>query len=394
MIRRTAKWLFTIVLIVIMFAYAMFQGGFVSWFLFYSVVPLIIYAVIIGFFPLKSMKMKRILPNDAKHAGQSLKVTIEIKKSFFPLFYFIVEDKLNSKLTNKLPAPTETKAIFFPLFKRKLTYTYEIPTLPRGEHSFSHIVLKTGDLFGFIQKQAVCEVEDTLFVYPRIEQVGWDSSYRGTNEGKDSASQSKQDVATVVGIREYIAGDRLSWIDWKTTAKRNQLVTKQFEQESNNKTLLFLDNSVASYEEADDDLFEKAVTVTASLVFAIFRSGGKPIVAFGGKDSQFINESQAYEQQLYYELGIVEAIHEDPFTRQIQRVIENESRGYRIVLVTVNISDDLLHLFASLRQRSVQVDLFYVVRFKNTTLEANKLKVKVLRSTGANVHEIVLEEGG
>lgn len=390
MIRRTAKWLFTLVLIGIMFAYAMFQGGFVSWFLFYSVVPLIIYAIIIGFFPLRTMKLKRLLPNDAQHAGQSLKVTIEIKKSFFPLFYLIVEDKLASKLTNNLSSPTDAKAIFFPLFKRKLTYTYELSSVPRGEHSFSHIVLKTGDLFGFIQKQAVCEVEDTLFVYPRIEQVGWNSSNWGTSDGRASATESKQDVATVVGIREYIAGDRLSWIDWKTTAKRNQLVTKQFEQESNYKTLLFLDNSVASYEETDDDLFEKAVTVTASLVFAIFRSGGRAVVAFGRKDSQLTNEHYD-EQHLYYQLGIVKATFEKPFAHQIQRVIENESRGYRIILVTANISDDLLRLFVNLRQRSVRVDLFYIVRYKET-IEENKLKV--LRSTGAKVHEIIVKEGG
>ncbi len=392
MIRRTAKWLFTLVLIGIMFAYAMFQGGFVSWFLFYSVVPLIVYAIIIGFFPLRTMKLKRLLPNDAQHAGQSLKVTIEIKKSFFPLFYLIVEDKLALKLTNNLSSPTDAKAIFFPLFKRQLTYTYELSSVPRGKHSFSHIVLKTGDLFGFIQKEAVCEVEDTLFVYPRIEQVGWNSSNWGSGNGRASAAESKQDVATVVGIREYIAGDRLSWIDWKTTAKRNQLVTKQFEQESNNKTLLFLDNSVASYEETDDDLFEKAVTVTASLVFAIFQSGGKLVVAFGGKDFQLIEENHNDKQHLYYQLGMVEAIHEEPFAHQIQRVIENESRGYRIVLVTANISDDLLHLFANLRQRSVRVDLFYVVRYKETMVEANKLKV--LRSTGAKVHEIIVKEGG
>lgn len=97
LVKRTFKWLMSILLIAILYAYAMFQGGFVSWFLFYSVVPLIVYAFLIGLFPLRSLKVKRIFPVETKQAGDTLLVTIEVKKPLFPLFYLIVNDQLPKK---------------------------------------------------------------------------------------------------------------------------------------------------------------------------------------------------------------------------------------------------------------------------------------------------------
>ena len=47
----------------------------------------------------------------------------------------------------------------------------------------------------------------------------------------------------VVGIREYQPGDRLSWINWKASAKRNGMVTKEFETGQSTDVLLVMDST-------------------------------------------------------------------------------------------------------------------------------------------------------
>ncbi len=45
----------------------MFQGGFVSWFIFYSFIPFALYSILLSFYPLSEMKVSRtIKPLEAK----------------------------------------------------------------------------------------------------------------------------------------------------------------------------------------------------------------------------------------------------------------------------------------------------------------------------------------
>lgn len=388
LVKRTMKWLLSIVLIAMMYAYAMFQGGFVSWFLFYSVVPLIIYAFVIGLFPLKTIKVKRILPAEPKQAGQPLQVTIEIKKSFFPLFYLIVEDRLSAKLKGQLSNRSDAKAIFFPLFKRNMTFSYTIPSLPRGEHTLSTIIIKTGDLFGFIQKQVEHDVEQTLLVYPQIETLNWQPSSRGVSGDRLLIKNNQQDVSTVVGIRDYVPGDRLTWIDWKTTAKRNKLVTKQFEQRVTEKTLLFLNDSKASYKMSEQDLFEKAVTVTASLVSAIERSG-HPFVMPGYSELKHGALDQS-RHRYYTMLAKVEAMREASFAEFVKSVLVRYEKGFRVVFVSAHVSNELLKLLNLLASQNIHVDFYYVMSDKNKGLTV----VRQLQATGVTVHAITKQKAG
>lgn len=370
-----------------MYAYAMFQGGFVSWFLFYSVVPLIMYAFVIGIFPLKTIKLKRIFPGEPKQAGQSLQVTIEINKSFFPLFYLIIEEQFSEKLNSQLANKSSAKAIFFPLFKRNMTYTYTLPSLPRGEHTFSGVIVKTGDLFGFIQKQVEYDLEQTLLVYPRIETINWKFSSRGVSGNTFLSKNRVQDVSTVVGIRDYVPGDRLTWIDWKTTAKRNKLVTKQFEQRVTEETLLFLDDSKDSYTATDLDLFEKVVTVTASLVSVIERSGHPFVIAGFSKMKHGVDERNGHH--VYKMLAKVEAKRETSFAEFVKSVLIHDQKRVRVVFISAYVSDELLKLLNRLASQHIHVDFYYVMRDINNELPI----LRQIQATGAVVHTVLKKKG-
>ena len=68
----------------------------------------------------------------------------------------------------------------------------------------------------------------------------------------------------VVGIREYQPGDRYSWINWKASARRNEMITKEFEQRQSNEVFIVMDC-------VTDHHFETIVSFTASLGRTILR---------------------------------------------------------------------------------------------------------------------------
>ncbi|MEC3421551.1 DUF58 domain-containing protein, partial [Bacillus cereus] len=72
--------------LVLTFVYAMFQGGFVSWFLFYSTIPIALYSLLLPFYALWDAEVRRITNQNGYVVGEQFISTITIKRKFpFPL---------------------------------------------------------------------------------------------------------------------------------------------------------------------------------------------------------------------------------------------------------------------------------------------------------------------
>ncbi|MEI6129316.1 MAG: DUF58 domain-containing protein, partial [Planctomycetota bacterium] len=71
--------------------------------------------------------------------------------------------------------------------------------------------------------------------------------------------------------REYVPGDDLRYLDWKIFGKSDRFVIKQFEEETNLRAHLFLDQSESmSYaHEGGMSKFDYAATAVAALAFLI-----------------------------------------------------------------------------------------------------------------------------
>ena len=58
-----------LVLLVITYCYAMFQGGFVSWFVFFTILPFSIYSVLLAIVPIHLKEVSRTLSKDVLNVG-------------------------------------------------------------------------------------------------------------------------------------------------------------------------------------------------------------------------------------------------------------------------------------------------------------------------------------
>ena len=73
--------------LVLTFVYAMLQGGFVSWFLFYSMVPIGLYSLL-PLLRFTGAEVKRITNQNDYVAGERFVSTITIKENFLSLTLF------------------------------------------------------------------------------------------------------------------------------------------------------------------------------------------------------------------------------------------------------------------------------------------------------------------
>lgn len=325
-------------LIIVTFSYAMFQGGFVSWFLFYSFLPFALYGLCLSLYPLAGFNGKRTLPQYEFSAGEVVKADVKlVRGARFPLFYVIVEESLEPSLAEALKK-SETKTMLFPGFKKNLSYKYSIGSLPRGEHPINGIRLKTGDPLGLVEKEKLLPVEDKILVYPAYEELVYRPAESRFDQGMISSNERiSRDTSMSVGVREYQPGDRFSWINWKATAKRNDFMTKEFEQRQSHDVMIVMDCT-------PDSSFETVVSFTASIAKAILRKGAQTGLLTYSDERVLIpiRGGESQQKQLFYHLAKIKA--ECPV--QFEQVLEGETftgrQHHAIMLVTAQLTQSLL----------------------------------------------------
>ncbi|HET7579946.1 MAG TPA: DUF58 domain-containing protein [Bacillales bacterium] len=374
------------------FAYAMFQGGFVSWFLFYSVLPLWLYVIAISAFPMSSLEGEREISQEVFASGAAMRVQVTIRnRSWFPLFFLIVHDKLPERLEKNALGETKdyrtgSRALFFPGLKRQVQYTYTVKPMPRGEFELAEIKLKTGDIFGFIQKSFTLSCEQQILVYPRYDEIHFWEPPAHHDEGSRRSRKSLQyDITSVASVRDYTPGDRLSWLDWKSTARTNKLLTKEFERPLNEDFVVCVDRYARHYGK-NDPVFERIITTAASVIrFALNHGSSVALVSFG-REKTVIPFAGGTEQQwrIFYHLARTApdgTVNDLPLLQQSFRRFPSRSN---IVYITPVVDERLLQLVNSLISSMRKVTVFLVAE-ENEQPGAKPEDIQRVRHLGADV---------
>lgn len=386
-LKKAWKFILLLFLIVLTFSYAMFQGGFVSWFLFYSFSPFAIYCIALTLYSLNGLEVTRFLPKTDYNAGEPLKVTVTIKRSSpFPLFYLMITDQLDDSL-KYAHQEKKAKALLFPGIKKQFTYEYIINELPRGEHFFRTITMSIGDPLGLIEKEKTYTVDGRIIVYPAFTELMYQPFENHFEQGLTASRERVQrDTSMAIGVRDYQPGDRFSWINWKASAKRNMLMTKEFEQRQSHDVYVVADC-------VPDKRFEVIVSFTASLVRTVLKKGAQVgMLTIGKEKASFpIRGGEQHLQKIFYHLAKIEA---KSFS-SLDKVLETDGifiqQTVSFLLVTAQLTKPLIEKASFLGQRKCCVTLFLVKAEKESPTEIELSLIGVANARGVRV--VMVHEG-
>ena len=238
----------------------MFQGDFVSWFIFYTVTPFLLYAFLLTVVPIEIVQVDRNVVPQRVNRGQNVQVTVKFRiKTLLPLLYVRAID-VEPQRSRYFYGKGKPSKLFIGGFRKEFSWTYELVHMERGEVMFDELYVQISDLFGWINRTFEISEEQALLVYPKIEKMRYAAIQMQYEEGAVAARYAAvKDNAVVAGVRDYQPGDRFSAVHWKSFAKNGQLRTKEFEDRQTQNVTLFLDRSI----EAN---FEEAVDLTASIL--------------------------------------------------------------------------------------------------------------------------------
>ena len=250
----------------------------------------------------------------------------------------------------------------------RLTWSFDVPLITRGHFQLARIDLKSGDLFGIYRRERTDETEHTLWVYPEVIALERLGVPRMRPQGEQRGGQRLfEDPTRLQTIRDYRPGDPLKRVDWKATARRQELQSRVYDPSSDLIAMVALNVSTLphAWQGFFGDIFERAVSVAASLAND-FADDRVPVgllanCTWPGHDTAIRVPASRSPGQM---TKILEALAmADVFTLvRIERMLSEErlTYGSTLALVTAVLTPALESSLLRLKRHGAQIGLIYV----------------------------------
>src|SRR5512141_94197 len=196
------------------------------------------------------IRINRYTPTRRAQVGKTLEEQFAVRNtSWLP--------KLWLELLDHSDLPGHNPSAVVPMLFPRATHRWRTSTLcvVRGEFTLGPLTLISGDPFGLFQSTRHISAMSRVLVYPATVPVYRFASPSGLLSGGDAQRQRTHFVTTnAAGVREYAPGDSFNRIHWKSTARRDRLLVKEFDLDPLADVWMFLDLSAAG-------TFERPYTV-------------------------------------------------------------------------------------------------------------------------------------
>ncbi len=356
---------------------------------------------------LQDLRYQRQFSEQRVLFGEEITLSLSVENAkLLPLPWLEIEDSVPRTLTftgRQLRVSTTSnmvvlESLFSLRWYERVTRPYTVLCNARGVHTFGPTVVRSGDVFGFLNRQESLSNRQYLLVYPLVVPItrfGLPSRHPfGDNR---APRRLLEDPSRVIGVRDYMYGDDLRRIHWKATARMMQLQSKVYQPTTTYTLVLFLNvvSQLDAWYGIRPELQELAICATASVAdwalnegFAVGlyantmmympEMGMLPPTHQEGEEKEQALEAVVADQLKRRRIHLPPASNEEQrkrimevlariqsyFGSSIEDLIQVERvrlpAGATVVVVTSTVSDPLLDSLARLKQSGHAVTILYI----------------------------------
>lgn len=115
----------------------------------------------------------------------------------------------------------------------RVEVSYELEAPRRGVYADAYVRAVSGGVFGAAESSRTVRVEAPMLVYPRLHHLAYfPFAPRSMAAPLESFEWSRKGMGQdYYGVREYVRGDSLKHIHWKSSARHGGLVVREYQQE-------------------------------------------------------------------------------------------------------------------------------------------------------------------
>lgn len=210
-----------------------------------SLLPL---AFLWAWLSLRGLNIRRQTLTHRSQVGRDFEESFSIRnRNWFPKLWLELHDH------SELPGHQCDQIITRLFAKKEWSWTVRTQCIARGAFRLGPLELVTSDPFGlFSLKRRLPQIADVV-IYPATLPINRIKMPSGYLSGGGQVRRRAHFVTTNAdGIREYVPGDSFNRIHWRSTARHDKLMVKEFELDPLADVWLFVDFSSDSLFEAKD----------------------------------------------------------------------------------------------------------------------------------------------
>ncbi|WMY79717.1 DUF58 domain-containing protein [Citricoccus sp. I39-566] len=180
-------------------------------------------------------------------------------------------DKALMPAAMELPVGRATAVFQLPRMRPAAVHEdlFTIPTNRRAVITVGPVRSVRQDPLSLLRRQLKWTEPEELFVHPRtVALQGSSAGFIRDLEGLPTRDLSSADVS-FHALRDYVPGDDRRHIHWKTVARTNKLMVRQFEETRRAHLAIALSTNTSEYATEND--FELAISVAASIGLEAFK---------------------------------------------------------------------------------------------------------------------------
>jgi uncharacterized protein (DUF58 family) len=210
---------------------------------------------------------------------------LENGRRWYAALALFIEDSLVPVDRSVSGAATLTPRVFFARVpgRDRARVQWQCVSPKRGRYSFRDLDVGTRSPFGIVEHRVTITLADQIVVYPKIGQLTrrWFLMQRQATENRrgqrhDRSAQQME----YHGLRDYRSGDSPRWIHWRTSARRGELMVKEFEQQNEQDLAILIDPWLPRTKAAVEqrEALEQAISFAATVCLESCRHPGRRLV--------------------------------------------------------------------------------------------------------------------
>jgi uncharacterized protein (DUF58 family) len=278
----------------------------------------------------------------------------------------------------------------------RLAARYVLHGLPRGRYAFTDARAVLDDPFGLERVEQPLPGEGTLLVYPRLVELdGVFTQGIEAHQGRRLALWRPAGF-DLHSVREYQQGESLRKVHWPTTARRGELMVKDFDDAARDEIAVILDAQAGlEVGTPPSSSFEQQVRAAGSILQAHVRAGRRAVLVVNGarRAMQEVHTHGAEWRQALELLAAVEADGPEPLANLLADEASPAARALELVVVTSSVTAALADRLAQRARARRRVGLVFVDSTTFASSPRRTTEPLLLRLQAAGVPIAVLRAG-
>lgn len=227
------------------------------------------------------------------------------------------------------------------------TGIYDVRLVNRGRYRFGPVKISSRFPLGLVERSRDFEVFDEILIYPTLRRIAPQWRQRSSNATElVSRIQPHRGIFNdeFLRLREFRPGDNPRAIHWRSTARRGELILREFHQNREHTLAVVLDLFIPlSPAPRERDTVELALSFVASLLVARGRESRDGILSLAASGNQsFEWEGHGHAgslEPLFDGLASIEPGSAQDTTILLSETIAHSSPATQILVVTTRGSD-------------------------------------------------------